>query len=69
MPKKHLTSKRYVHGHDWRGNNAAFTCPVCRKVFIVSQLFDKDGRKCPECKKATGYCTGAPGRGQAFIEW
>ena len=23
---------------DWEGNNAAFSCPACNKVFIVSAL-------------------------------
>lgn len=25
-------------GEDWEGNNAAVTCPMCKKVFIVSRL-------------------------------
>ena len=24
------------HDEDWQGNNAAFTCPACKKVYIVS---------------------------------
>lgn len=24
------------HDEDWEGNNAAFRCPVCAKVFIVN---------------------------------
>ncbi len=42
---------------DWNGNNAAFTCPVCSKVFIVS-AFDNVGRlglHCPGCGKSTAY--------------
>jgi len=70
MPKKHLNASKPIHGYDWIGNNAAFTCPVCQKVFIVSSFFHKDsGRKCPQCEKATGYCTGGPKSGEAFIEW
>ena len=37
------------------GNNAAFTCPKCGRVFIVSALLNETGgprgeRKCPGCR-------------------
>jgi hypothetical protein len=32
---------------DWEGNNAAFSCPACAKVFIVSGMVHKAGRSCP----------------------
>lgn len=55
---------------DWDGNNAAFTCPLCGKVFIVSQLLHKGVRSCPKCKKSKGHCTGGrKSGGKAFIEW
>ena len=43
---------------DWEGNNAAFTCPKCGKVFIVSWLVHHGKRRCPnkKCGKYTGYC-------------
>ena len=69
MPKKQLNSKKQIHGFDWFGNNAAFTCPVCGKIFIASEYISKNGRACPKCGKATAYCTGKPGKGEAFIEW
>ena len=62
--------KYFDHNHkdvtaDWHGNNAAFTCPVCSKVFIVSSFTDRNGRKCPGCNKATAFVTGS----EARIEW
>ncbi len=47
------------------GNNAAFCCPACQKVFVVSGFLDKNGRKCPGCGKSTGYVANET----AFIEW
>ncbi len=35
------------------GNNAAFTCPECAEVFIVSQILDRKGRNCPKCGMTT----------------
>jgi predicted RNA-binding Zn-ribbon protein involved in translation (DUF1610 family) len=55
---------------DWQGNNAAFTCPLCRKVFIVSGRLHKQGRQCPECGKSTGFVKGGrKSKGTARIEW
>ena len=28
---------------DWEESNSALTCPVCKKVFIVTALFHQDG--------------------------
>jgi hypothetical protein len=62
---------------DYVGNNAAFTCPHCRKVFIVSAAVHPtpggtqghDGqRRCP-CGKSTGNVAGGKNTGgQAWIE-
>ncbi len=81
MPIRHLDPNRYNVGKpvaadadaDWFGNNAAFTCPVCSKVFIVSS-FNRVGiigRQCPGCGKSTAYVTGtAEQEGkEARIEW
>lgn len=38
---------------DCAGNNAAFTCPKCGKVFLVSGMIHKKGRQCPSCGKST----------------
>jgi hypothetical protein len=40
---------------DWQGNNIALACPVCFKVFIVSGLIHKNGRVCPNCRKAKAF--------------
>jgi hypothetical protein len=50
---------------DFYGNNAAFCCPVCQKVFIVSEFLNKNGRACPWCGKSTGHVDDS----RAFIEW
>jgi len=55
---------------DWVGNNAAFTCPVCGRVFVVSGMLHRDGRLCPCCHKATGHVAGGrDSGGEAFVEW
>ena len=62
---------------DWEGNNAAFTCPLCQKVFIVSDTRmhmgpqkEKGYRKCPACAKSVGRVTGGrKSGGTASIEW
>jgi predicted RNA-binding Zn-ribbon protein involved in translation (DUF1610 family) len=68
-----------VDGHqardeDWEGNNAAFTCPVCGKVFIVSamQNVHNGQRTCPNpaCGHSVGHVTGGrKNGGTAYIEW
>ena len=58
------------HDHDWEGNNAAFTCPKCGKVFVVSGMLHQDGRKCPKCQKSTGHVKGGKqSGGSARIDW
>lgn len=57
---------------DWEGSNAAFTCPHCRKVFIVNATRMHNGvRACPKCGKSTGRCNGGKlGKGTtASLEW
>jgi ribosomal protein S27AE len=61
---------------DWEGNNAAFTCPRCGKVFIVTNIpgppkshIDQSKRECPVCQKSTGHVTGGKKGGAAYIEW
>jgi hypothetical protein len=78
MSVRHLDPKRYNAGGpvaadadaDWFGNNAAFSCPVCSKVFLVSGFIQPTGRNCPGCGHSTGHCTGTAEKdGQAWIEW
>jgi len=42
---------------DWQGNNIAFACPICLKVFIVSGMLHRDGRECPNCGKSKAFIT------------
>jgi len=70
MAKREIDAKAMALDEDWAGNNAAFTCPKCSKVFIVSQLLHKNGRDCPKCGKAKGFSVGGQqSGGQAWIEW
>lgn len=71
MPRKEISPDNLGKDEDWEGNNAAFKCPVCGKVFIVSAIIHKGIRKCPECNKSTGYCSdgGRKSGGNARIEW
>ena len=56
--------------YDYVGNNAAFTCPICKKVFIVSELIHKGERKCPGCGKSIGYVKGGQkSGGTAYLEF
>ena len=57
---------------DWEGNNAAFKCPMCGYVFIVSALIHKEGTPCPnpDCGKSHAYVKGGrKSNGRAWIEW
>ncbi len=36
MQNRDLNPKNLAHDEDWVGNNAAFTCPHCGKVFLVN---------------------------------
>ncbi len=57
-------------GEDWVGNNAAFTCPQCGKVFLVSALLHRNGRDCPGCGRSKGRVEGgSKSGGAAWVEW
>ena len=43
---------------DWVGNNIAVTCPLCKKVFVVSAHLNRTGRKCPKCERSTAIVSG-----------
>ena len=51
---------------DWVGNNLALACRHCGRVFIVSGVIHKNGRKCPECGKCKVFIN-MDGK-QAWIE-
>jgi hypothetical protein len=75
MPERRLDpSNLAAMDEDWLGNNAAFTCPLCRKVFIVTnapKIHDpQEERPCPHCGGSVGHCTGgAKSGGAAYITW
>ena len=69
MQTKELTADNLTHKEDWEGNNIALECPVCGKVYIVSELIHGE-RKCPSCGKSRGSVKGGKkGGGKALISW
>ena len=71
MPTKKLDPNNLSQDEDWEGNNAAFKCPHCNKVFIVSGIIHNEVRDCPKCGKSTGKCkkSGKKSGGTASLEW
>jgi hypothetical protein len=77
IPIKVLNPNDLERGEDWEGNNAAFTCPICQKVFIVSDTRihigsqkEKGCRKYPTCLKSVVRVNGGrKSGGTASIEW
>jgi len=71
MAARTIDKEHKARDEDWYGNNAAFSCPLCGKVFIVSAMLRDKGeprkgmRKCPGCRESTGYVDKASAR----IEW
>jgi hypothetical protein len=77
MPVKNIDPSAIDAEEDWEGNNAAFRCPVCEKVFIVSDTRmhigptgEKGYRACPKCNKSIARVSGGrKSGGSASIEW
>jgi hypothetical protein len=72
MPVIQIDQDAIAHDLDWEGNNAAFTCPLCKKVFIVSAHMHEGERQCPGpgCGKSTGRVLGGKkSGGSASITW
>ncbi len=76
MPIRNLNPEELKQTEDWEGNNIAFNCPICQKVFIVSNQIhmgskgEKGYRRCPACKKSIGRVNGGKKSGGiASIEW
>ena len=77
MPVRNLDPNNLGKNEDWEGNNAAFQCPVCQKVFIVSDtrmhvgpMKEKGYRACPGCRESVGRISGGrKSGGTASIEW
>jgi len=71
MQVKQLDPAHLAQGEDWQGDNAAFTCPHCGKVLIVSgSRVHRGKRACPGCGRSTGYCDikGAANGGKPRLE-
>src|ERR1017187_764990 len=69
MKTKKLNARQPGLKADWLGNNAAFECPVCGKVYLVSG-FINPVRTCPGCGQSHGHVTGSrQGGGKAYVVW
>jgi len=54
MPSRQLNPDNLGPDEDWEGSNAAFKCPHCGKVYIVSgSQIHRGERQCPQCGKST----------------
>ena len=71
MTKTTIYFNANTKNEDRTGNNAAFTCPVCGKVFLVSRFSHREiGHSCPWCGKSKGYApNGDSDLNRAYIEW
>ena len=72
MNTRELNPKDLGKTEDWAGNNIAVTCPVCEKVYVVSGLLHREGRKCPNlsCGKSKAFVKrGKDSDGKASIQW
>jgi hypothetical protein len=65
MPVRTIDRNSIKQDEDWEGNNAAFTCPLCKKVFLVSGLLHGGRRACPnpKCGKSAGWIRGGKASG------
>ncbi len=70
MQTRELDPNNLQDNEDWYGNNAAFLCPHCGRVFLVSGHFYKKGRDCPKCGKSFGIVQGGKeSGGTAELRW
>jgi len=70
MARREIYPEAIAMDEDVLGNNAAFTCPKCGKVFLVAAFppEKKDiGRPCPRCGGPRGFPPADSQR--AYIEW
>lgn len=65
MAKKTLDRDALGRSEDWYGNNAALSCPVCGKVFIVSAFLNKGQRNCPNCQRSSAEIT----KEDVIVKW
>ena len=69
MKTKNLNARQPGLKEDWLADNAAFECPVCGKVYLVSGSLNPV-RVCPGCGQSHGHVTGSrQGGGKAFVVW
>jgi len=70
MAVRSIDPLHIAHDEDWEGDNAAFSCPICGKVFIVIAHAHGGKRDCPECAQSTGNVSGLSSSDRsAWIEW
>jgi hypothetical protein len=70
MKTRQLDPQNLGLREDWLGNNAAFECPVCGKVYIATGFPPKCERHCPGGgKSCASVTTSASNRGKAEIIW
>lgn len=75
MPRIVFDRNNQPANGDWIGNNAAFTCPLCGHVFIVTTMSNIHGqggqRDCPNCLQSRAHVGGGrlDPQAEAFIEW
>jgi hypothetical protein len=72
MPTRHLDRENRDPDSYWIENNAAFTCPCCNGIFIVSGHLHTHGRHCPRdgCGRSYAYVEGGKDSGgKAVINW
>ncbi len=62
MASRQLDKDNLGVDEDWIGNGAAFRCPVCTKVFIVSAFLHRKGRRCPACAGSRAVVTAGTAR-------
>jgi len=70
MMQRELDQAQLQDSEDWWGNNIAFRCPHCDKVYIVSAHLAGGERVCPKCGKSRGVVKGGKkSGGTASIFW
>src|SRR6266516_4414455 len=70
MQTKELDPQNLGPQEDWEGNIIALACPVCGKVFLVSNRIHGGERHCPACGRSRGMVTGGKeSGGVASIAW
>jgi rubrerythrin len=69
MKTREFSHENLALKEDWEGNNIALECPVCGKVYIVSEMIHGE-RACPSCGKSRGAVKGGrKSGGKAWVSW